>query len=47
MKNTAKDADPFAKQELPLLYASFYLVILIAGPGKFSIDNMIYNKKTK
>lgn len=38
-------ADPFARQELPLLYASIYLVILIAGPGKFSIDNMIFNKK--
>ncbi|EGV42521.1 DoxX family protein [Bizionia argentinensis JUB59] len=37
--------DPFAKQELPLLYASIYLVILIAGAGKFSIDNLIYNKK--
>lgn len=38
-------ADPFARQELPLLYASIYLVILIAGAGKFSIDNMIFNKK--
>ncbi len=38
-------ADPFARQELPLLYASIYLVILIAGAGKFSIDNMVFNKK--
>ena len=38
-------ADPFANQELPLLYASIYLVILIAGAGKFSIDNMVFNKK--
>lgn len=38
-------ADPFVNQELPLLYASIYLVILIAGAGKFSIDNMIFNKK--
>lgn len=37
-------ADPFARQELPLLYASIYLVILITGAGKFSIDNMIFNK---
>ena len=38
-------ADPFAKQELPLLYASIYLVILITGAGKYSIDNLIFNKK--
>lgn len=38
-------ADPFAKQELPLLYASIYLVILIAGAGKISIDYLIFNKK--
>lgn len=38
-------AEPFTKQELPLLYASIYLVILIAGAGKFSIDNIIFNKK--
>lgn len=38
-------ADPFANQELPLLYASIYLVILIAGAGKFSIDNMVFNKQ--
>lgn len=38
-------ADPFAKQELPLLYASIYLVILIAGAGKYSIDTMIFSKK--
>ena len=38
-------ADPFAKQELPLLYASIYLVILITGAGKYSIDNIIFNKK--
>ena len=37
--------DPFSKQELPLLYASIYLVILISGAGRFSIDNMIFNKK--
>ena len=38
-------ADPFAKQELPLLYATIYLVILITGAGKYSIDNIIFNKK--
>lgn len=39
------NADPFAKQELPLIYGSIYLVLLIAGAGKFSIDNLIFNKK--
>ena len=38
-------SDPFERQELPLLYAVIYLVILIAGAGKFSIDNMVFNKK--
>ena len=38
-------ADPFANQELPLLYATIYVVILIAGAGKFSIDNMVFNKQ--
>ena len=38
-------ADPFAKQELPLIYGSIYLVLLIAGAGKISIDNLIFNKK--
>lgn len=38
-------ADPFAKQELPLLYASIYLVVLITGAGKYSIDSIIFNKK--
>lgn len=37
--------DPFRRQELPLLYATIYIVIAIAGAGKFSIDNWIYNKK--
>lgn len=36
--------DPFARQELPLLYASIYFVITIAGAGKISFDNWIYAK---
>lgn len=34
--------DGFGKQELPLLYATIYIVIAIAGAGKISIDNWIY-----
>lgn len=36
--------DGIGKQELPLLYASIYLVIAIVGAGKISIDNWIYKK---
>ncbi len=36
--------DPFGRQELPLLYTTMYLVIAIAGAGKISVDNWIYNK---
>lgn len=36
--------DGFGKQELPLLYLFIYLTIAIAGAGKLSIDNWIYNK---
>jgi len=35
--------DPFARQELPLLYATIYLVIIIAGAGKFSVDNWLHS----
>jgi putative oxidoreductase len=30
--------DPFAKMELALLYLIPYMALLIAGPGKFSVD---------
>ena len=36
--------DPFIRKELPLLYASIYVVIALAGAGKYSIDNWIFNK---
>lgn len=36
--------DGFGKQELPLLYASIFLVIGMAGAGKLSVDNWIYSK---
>lgn len=31
-------ADPFAKKELAVLYAVFFVVVFFTGPGKFSID---------
>jgi len=36
--------DPFGKKELALLYGVAYLVLLIAGAGKYSIDNFISKK---
>lgn len=37
--------DPFNKMELPLLYATIYLVMVFTGAGKISIDRLIYKKK--
>jgi len=31
-------ADPFAKKELAVLYAIFFLTVFLIGPGKYSID---------
>lgn len=36
--------DPFSKKELGLFYLLIYLIILVASPGKYSIDNWIYKK---
>ena len=36
--------DPFAKQEMALLYLFHYLLIFVAGPGSISIDRMISRK---
>lgn len=33
--------DPFAKKELALLYLISYVVILLIGPGKFSLDGIL------
>ncbi|WMJ74720.1 DoxX family protein [Cytophagaceae bacterium ABcell3] len=40
-------ADPFAKQELPLLYVLIYATLLITGSGKLSIDYFIEKKSSK
>ncbi len=36
--------DGFGKQELPLLYTGIYLVFVIAGAGKFSVDHWLFKK---
>lgn len=35
--------DPFANQELGLLYIFLYLPLLILGGGKFSVDHFLYS----
>lgn len=32
--------DPFARKELPLLYAVIFIGLLLTGPGKYSLDGM-------
>jgi putative oxidoreductase len=39
--------DPFTEIELPLMYLFAYLTILVAGPGKYSVDGMISPAKGK
>lgn len=39
--------DEFARQELPLLYATMYTMLLLLGAGKFSVDQLIYTNLTR
>lgn len=36
--------DGFGRQELPLLYATVYLILAVAGAGKISLDAWIYDR---
>lgn len=38
-------ADPFAKQELPLMYLSVFFALFLLGPGRFSLDRLIKSRK--
>ncbi|GEN74612.1 DoxX family protein [Chryseobacterium hagamense] len=38
-------ADPFAKQEMSLLYLAVYLLLMVFGAGKVSVDYMIEKRK--
>ncbi|MCD8264263.1 MAG: DoxX family protein [Tannerellaceae bacterium] len=33
--------DPFSEKELPFVYLSVFILLFIAGPGKFAIDRFI------
>ncbi|HSO86261.1 MAG TPA: DoxX family protein [Draconibacterium sp.] len=37
--------DPIAKKEMALLYLTFYLLLLVTGGRKFSVDYLITRKK--
>jgi putative oxidoreductase len=38
-------ADPFEKREMSLIYLSIYLLLMIFGAGKISVDHMIEKRK--
>lgn len=38
-------ADPFTKQEPALFYLLMYVVLLIAGSGKYSVDYLLQRKR--
>lgn len=38
-------ADPFEKQEMSLIYLSVYLLLMVFGAGKVSVDYMIEKRK--
>ncbi|MDR6922364.1 MULTISPECIES: DoxX family protein [Chryseobacterium] len=38
-------ADPFDKREMSLIYLSVYLLLLVFGAGKVSVDHMIEKRK--
>lgn len=40
-------ADPFAKQELGLLYLMPYVMLLLTGSGRFSLDYLVQQRAMK
>ncbi|MDQ0064968.1 DoxX family protein [Chryseobacterium lathyri] len=38
-------ADPFDKKEMSLIYLSVYLLLMVFGAGKISVDHMIEKRK--
>jgi putative oxidoreductase len=41
----AHGSDPFGKKEMALLYLGSYILLLIVGSGKYSIDKFIAGKQ--
>lgn len=38
---------PFGKKESALIYLAIFLVIVISGPGKYSLDYFLFKQKNK
>lgn len=38
-------SDPFEKREMSLIYLSIYLLLMVFGAGKISVDHMIEKRK--
>jgi len=39
-------SDPFGRKELALLYLIIYITLLVFGSGKYSLDYLIFNRKS-
>jgi putative oxidoreductase len=37
--------DPFGRKELALLYAASYLLVVLVGPGRFTLDALFSRKR--
>ena len=39
-------ADPFGKQEMPLMYLLVYVVLFVLGSGQYSLDSLLIRKES-
>lgn len=38
--------DPFDKKMIPFIYIGLCVVVFILGSGRYSVDNLLFNRKT-
>ena len=43
----AHAGDPFKNREMALMYLVIYLILLLSGPGRFSVDALLGKKKAR